>query len=69
VPVLAHFAEEDKWIALDSVRAFQLAHPGVTVHTYAAHHGFNCDQRGAWNPAAAQLARQRSLAFLSQHLG
>lgn len=69
VPVLAHFAEEDKWIPLDSVRAFEQAHPGVTVHTYAAHHGFNCDQRGAWNPQAAQLARQRSLAFLAQHLG
>lgn len=69
VPVLAHFAEEDKWIPLDSVRAFEQAHPGVTVHTYAAHHGFNCDQRGAWNPQAALLARERSLAFLAQHLG
>lgn len=69
VPVLVHFAEEDRWIPLDSVPAFRQAHPGVTVHTYPAQHGFNCDQRGAWNPAAAQLARQRTLAFLAQHLG
>jgi len=69
VPVLAHFAEEDHWIPMDSVRAFQQVHPGVTVHTYPAHHGFNCDQRGSWNAEAAQLARQRTLAFLAQHLG
>ena len=39
VPVLAHFAEEDKWISLDSVEAFKKAHPQVQVFTYAAHHG------------------------------
>ncbi len=69
VPVLAHFAEEDKWISLDSVAAFKKAHPLVEVHTYAAHHGFNCDQRGAWHAPSAQLARARTLAFLAQHLG
>ncbi len=69
VPVLAHFAEQDSWIPMDTVQAFRQAHPGVTVHTYPAHHGFNCNQRGSWNADAAQLARQRSLAFLAQHLG
>lgn len=69
VPVLAHFAEEDKWIALDSVEAFKKAHPQVQVFTYAAHHGFNCDQRGAWHAPSAQLARERTLAFLTQHVG
>jgi carboxymethylenebutenolidase len=68
VPVLAHFAEEDKWIPLDSVEAFRKAHPQVTVHTYAAHHGFNCDQRGAWHGPSAQLARERSLAFFARHI-
>lgn len=69
VPELAHFAEQDRWIPLDSVQAFGRAHPGVTVHTYPAQHGFNCDQRGAWNADAAKLARERTLAFLAQHLG
>jgi len=69
VPVLAHFAEQDRWIPMDSVQAFQQAHPLITVHTYAAHHGFNCDHRGAWDAPSAQLARERTLAFLSQHLG
>jgi carboxymethylenebutenolidase len=69
VPVMAHFGGQDHWIPLDSVRAFQKAQPGVTVHVYAANHGFNCDHRGAWNAEAAQLARERTLAFLAQHAG
>ena len=68
VPVLAHFAEEDKWIPMDTVQAFRQAHPDVTVHTYPAHHGFNCDQRASWNAAAAGLARERTLDFLSRQL-
>ena len=68
VPVLAHFAEEDKWIPLDSVEAFKKAHAEVQVFTYAAHHGFNCDQRGSWDAPSAALARERSLAFFAQHL-
>lgn len=68
VPVLAHFADEDKWIPLDTVAAFKKAHPEVQVFNYAAHHGFNCDQRGAWDAPSAALARERSLAFFAQHL-
>ncbi len=68
-PVLAHFAEEDRWIPLEGVAAFRKAHPEVEVHLYAGHHGFNCDQRGAWNAAAAQLARERTLAFFARHVG
>ncbi len=69
VPVLAHFAEEDKWIPMDTVQAFAKAQPQVEVHTYAAHHGFNCDQRGAWHAPSAKLARERTLAFFAKHLG
>lgn len=68
VPVLAHFAEEDKWIPMDSVETFKKVHPEVQVYTYAAHHGFNCNQRGSWHAPSAQLASERSLAFFAQHL-
>lgn len=68
-PVLAHFGERDHWIPTDSVKAFAAAQPSVEVHIYAADHGFNCDQRGSFDAAAAQLARERSIAFLKQHLG
>lgn len=68
VPVLAHFGDQDHWISLESVQAFRQAQPGVEVHVYSANHGFNCDQRGSYDEAAATLARQRTLAFLAQHL-
>jgi carboxymethylenebutenolidase len=69
VPVLAHFGDQDHWIPLDTVEAFKKAQPGVAVQVYAANHGFNCDQRGSYNQAAAELARERTLAFLAQHVG
>ena len=68
-PVMAHFGAQDHWITLDSVEAFKKAHPEVEVHIYDANHGFNCDQRGSYNAAAAKLARERTLAFFAKHLG
>ncbi|QCB47405.1 dienelactone hydrolase family protein [Hydrogenophaga sp. PAMC20947] len=68
VPVLAHFGDQDHWIPLETVESFRQAKPQVEVHVYAANHGFNCDQRKSYNEAAAQLARQRTLAFFKQHL-
>ncbi len=68
-PVLAHFGDQDHWIALDTVEAFKAAHPEVEVHVYAANHGFNCDQRGSHDASAAKQARERSLAFFAKHLG
>lgn len=68
-PVLAYFGAKDHWIPLDSVEAFKAAHPEVEVHVYEADHGFNCDQRGSYDAAAARLARERTSAFFAQHLG
>ncbi len=68
VPVLAHFADDDKWISLDTVHAFAKAQPKVEVHIYPGHHGFNCDQRGSYDAGAASLARQRTLDFFARHL-
>lgn len=69
VPVLAHLSDHDASVPLEGVEALRRAHPGVEVQLYAAAHGFNCDQRGAWNEAAATLARQRTLDFFARHLG
>ena len=68
-PVLAHFGDQDHWIPLPSIEAFKKAQPGVQVHIYAANHGFNCEQRGSYNEAAAKLAKTRTLEFFAQHLG
>jgi len=67
-PVLAHFARQDQWISMDSVQTFAAHHPEVQCHVYDAQHGFNCDQRGAYDEAAAVGARNRTLAFFAQHL-
>jgi carboxymethylenebutenolidase len=68
-PVIAHFGERDSGIPVDGVRKFAAAHPEVEVHIYAADHGFNCDQRGSYEPASAKLARSRTIAFLQRHIG
>jgi carboxymethylenebutenolidase len=67
-PVMAHFGDQDHWIPMEGVEAFRKAHPEVEVHVYQANHGFNCDQRGSYNEAAAKLARERSLAFFAAKL-
>ena len=67
-PTLAHFGNQDLWIPLDTVEAFKRRQPEVPVHIYEANHGFNCDQRGSYNEAAAKLAKQRTLDFFAQHL-
>jgi carboxymethylenebutenolidase len=69
VPVMAHFGDQDAHIPMETVRAFEQAHPEVEVHVYAANHGFNCDQRGSYNEAAAKLAKERTLAFFAKHVG
>ena len=65
-PVLAHFGDQDHWIPMEGIQAFTKAHPEVEVHVYPANHGFNCDQRGSYDEAAANLARTRSLAFFAK---
>jgi carboxymethylenebutenolidase len=68
-PVLCHFGAQDHAIALDTVEAFRRAQPAVDVQVYDAQHGFNCDQRGSYDAAAAALAWDRTLAFFARHMG
>lgn len=67
-PVMCHFGEFDHAIPVETARTFAQAHPEVTVHLYPASHGFNCDHRAAYDAAAAALAKERTLAFLAQHV-
>ena len=68
-PVMAHFGERDPILPVDGVRKLAAAHPDAQVFIYAADHGFNCDQRGSYDAAAAKLARERTLEFLRRHVG
>jgi carboxymethylenebutenolidase len=67
-PVMLHFGREDKHIPEEEANKVKSAHPEVEIYWYLAGHGFNCDARSAFNPAEAAVARERSLAFLRQHL-
>jgi carboxymethylenebutenolidase len=67
-PVMAHFGENDANIPVDGVKKLAAAHPEVQVFFYAAGHGFNCDQRASYDAAATKLARERTLAFLREHV-
>ncbi len=68
-PVMCHFGERDKMIPADGVKLLAAAHPEHEVFLYGADHGFNCDQRGSYDAAAARLARERTLALFARHLG
>ena len=68
-PVMAHFGRRDAIIPQDSVLAFDQAQPQAQVFLYDADHGFNCDQRGSYDAAAAAQALERSKEFFARHLG
>jgi len=68
-PTLIHLAEHDRYIPLQpALESFKTHHPAAQVHVYDADHGFNRDDGITFNPAAAALARQRTLDFLNQYL-
>ena len=68
-PTMCHFGEQDQSPTLEQSKAIVAAHPEITAHFYPAGHGFNCDQRGSYNAAAAKLARERTLEFFRRHVG
>ena len=68
-PVQLHFGEKDAGIPLSDVELVRGAQPGVEVHVYpGAGHGFACEDRSSYDPAATALAEERALAFLAAHL-
>lgn len=68
-PVLMHFGARDALIPPADREAIAAAQPSARIHVYDADHGFSCDARGSFDPAAATLARSRTLAFLALHAG
>jgi carboxymethylenebutenolidase len=68
-PVLLNFGGADTHIGPDQIEAVREAHPEVKIFIYdGAEHGFNCDARSSYNPQAAALARERTLAFLKANV-
>jgi len=70
-PIQFHFGERDSHIPMDVVARIETAVSvlaDATVYTYDADHGFNCDQRAAFDPDAAAQAWQRTIDFFTQRL-
>ncbi len=67
-PVMFHFGQEDSSIPEAAIQAHRTRLPTMPVFVYPAGHAFNRDIGHAWHPDSAALARQRSLAFLEEHL-
>lgn len=69
-PALLHFGAADSHIGPDQVDAVREAHPDLAVYTYAgAEHAFANPDRASYQGTAAELADQRSLAFLRAQIG
>jgi carboxymethylenebutenolidase len=63
-----HFGTQDQSIPLSDVQKVQTADANGLFYEYEADHGFACDPRPSFNPAAAALARTRTLEFFSRKL-
>jgi carboxymethylenebutenolidase len=68
VPVMYHFGSRDKSIPPENIDKIRAADPHGEFFVYDADHGFNCDHRAAYDAAAAELARKRTLDFFARHL-
>lgn len=66
-PTLLHYGEQDATIPMADVERIRRERPECELHVYAAGHGFNCDERAAYEPTAAALAWSRSMAWLQRH--
>jgi len=69
-PVQLHFGSEDQGIPLENVDLIKTAKPDVDIYIYdGAGHGFICDPRPSFDPAATKVAKGRTLEFFSQNIG
>ncbi|UPT95347.1 dienelactone hydrolase family protein [Bradyrhizobium barranii subsp. apii] len=71
-PMLIHLAEEDEYISKEAqgkIRAAFANSANVRIHTYAGcNHAFARHTGAHYDAAAARLANERTLAFLSKKL-
>lgn len=68
-PLMAHFGTLDDHVPPEMRDAAQACLPGMEVHLYEAGHAFANDARPSFVAGAAELAHERTAAFLSRVLG
>ena len=68
-PLMFHFGGRDPHIPEEAIAAHRAKQPQAEVFVYeGADHAFNRDPDPPFDPEAAALAWQRSLAFFTEHL-
>ncbi len=71
-PVMLHFGEADRGIPVSDVEKIKATVDPSRVHVFSypgAGHAFNRAGNAAWHAPSAELARERTLAFLRRHVG
>lgn len=72
-PMALHFAGADRFVppqAVARIRDGFAARHDVEIHEYpGVDHGFNCDQRPAYDKPAAMMAHSRSIALFRRVMG
>ena len=69
-PVQMHFGEKDHGIPMSEVEIIKQKRGGdCEIYIYAdAGHGFHCDERGSFHKGSADVAYERTKAFLTKHM-
>jgi carboxymethylenebutenolidase len=65
-PLLCHFGTQDDHVPKEMLDQFTTCFPEAEIHLYEAGHAFANDARPAYVPEAAELAHERTKAFLDK---
>jgi carboxymethylenebutenolidase len=69
IPILLHFGEADPLVPFAEVSQFRASRPEVSAFSYpGAAHDFDADGKESYDEAAAKLALDRTLTWLSQYV-
>lgn len=68
-PTILHYGAEDPLAPRPAIETIRARHPAVELHVYpGAHHAFENVEQATYDAKAADLAWQRSIAFMDRHL-
>jgi len=68
-PTVMHYGDSDQFVPMDDIDRIRAAHPEVLIHVYpGGKHAFFNPEQQSYDAAHAELALERSIAFLDRHL-
>ena len=68
-PTILHYGDADHIVPLAQIERIRARHPEIDLHVYpGAGHAFENHEQATYNRSAADLAWQRSIAFLDKHI-